>query len=103
MIINLFDLEKKFPKNLTKDIEGYYSSGARDEITLKRNRDVFNNWEILPKFLRDVSKIDTTISILNEKIESPILLAPVAMQQMAHKDGEIATAKAAKPLNVSRL
>tara|TARA_Y100001936_G_C15786566_1_gene514174 strand:+ start:528 stop:731 length:204 start_codon:yes stop_codon:yes gene_type:complete len=60
MIINLFDLEKKFPKNLTKDIEGYYSSGARDEITLKRNRDVFNNWEILPKFLRDVSKIDTT-------------------------------------------
>ena len=99
MIINLFDLEKKFPKNLTKDVEGYYSSGARDEITLKRNRDIFNNWEILPKFLRDVSKIDTTTSILGEKIQSPILLAPVAMQQMAHKDGEIATAKAAKKFN----
>ena len=37
MIINLFDLEKEFPNKLPDAIEGYYSSGARDEVTLKRN------------------------------------------------------------------
>jgi|TARA_B100001093_G_scaffold108944_1_gene101250 hypothetical protein len=37
MIVNLFDLEKKFPGNISEAIAGYYGSGARDEITLKRN------------------------------------------------------------------
>jgi len=99
MIINLFDLESKFSGNLPEDIEGYYSSGARDEITLKRNRSIFNEYEILPKFLRDVSHVDTSISVLDLKIDSPILLAPVAMQQMAHPDGEVGTALAAKKFN----
>ena len=41
MIVNLFDLEQKFTKKLPKVIEGYYSSGARDEVTLKRNRSIY--------------------------------------------------------------
>ena len=99
MIVNLFDLEEKFTKKLPKDIEGYYSSGARDEVTLKRNRTIFNEYELLPKLLRDVSTIDLKTSILGFDIDSPILIAPVAMQQMAHEDGEEATANAAKSFN----
>ena len=99
MIVNLFDLEQKFTKKLPKDIEGYYSSGARDEVTLKRNRSIYNEFELLPRLLRDVSKVDIKTSILGLDIDMPILVAPVAMQQMAHKDGEIATTKAAKNLN----
>ena len=87
MIINLFDLEKKFSLKLPKAIEGYYSSGARDEITLNRNREIFNSYELLPKLLRDVSKINTSINLMGINIDSPILLAPVAMQQMAHDHG----------------
>ena len=99
MIINLFDLEKKFSLKIPKAIDGYYSSGARDEVTLKRNREIFNNYELLPKLLRDVSNISTSTKLMGIDIDSPILLAPVAMQQMAHKDGELATAKAAKSFN----
>lgn len=99
MIVNLFDLEEKFTKKLPKDIEGYYSSGARDEVTLKRNRTIFNEYELLPKLLRDVSSIDLKTSILGLDIDSPILIAPVAMQQMAHEEGESGTAKAAKNSN----
>ena len=99
MIINLFDLEKEFPKKLTVGVEGYYSSGARDEVTLKRNRSIFNEYELLPRVLRDVSIVETNCTILNNKIDTPILIAPVAMQEMAHKDGEIGTAKAAARQN----
>ena len=99
MIVNLFDLEKKFTKKLPKGIEGYYSSGARDEVTLKRNRSIYNEYELLPRLLRDVSEVDIRTSILGLDIDMPILIAPVAMQQMAHKDGETATANAAKTLN----
>ena len=99
MIINLFDLEEKFTKKLPKAIEGYYSSGARDEITLKRNRSIYNEYELLPKLLRDVSEIDLKTSILGLDIDMPILIAPVAMQQMAHEIGEVGTAEAAKTHN----
>ncbi len=99
MIINLFDLEKQFPNKLPKAIEGYYSSGARDEVTLERNRSVFNEYELLPRFLRDVSNVEMSCSILGNKIDMPILIAPVAMQCMAHEEGEVATAKAASTYN----
>tara|TARA_Y100001970_G_scaffold231532_1_gene287829 strand:- start:125 stop:1201 length:1077 start_codon:yes stop_codon:yes gene_type:complete len=99
MIINLFDLESRFTQKLPKAIEGYYSSGARDEVTLKRNRSIFNEYELLPKILRDVSNINLKTSILGIDIDAPILLAPVAMQQMAHEEGEGGTARAAKNFN----
>jgi len=94
-IINLFDLEELFEKNLPSPIAGYYKSGARDEITLKKNREIFNKYELLPKLLRDVSNIDTSVNVLGQNLKNPIILAPVAMQQMAHEDGEIASAKGA--------
>ena len=99
MIINLFDLEKDFPNKLPEGVEGYYSSGARDEVTLKRNRSIFNEYELLPRLLRDVSKIQTSCTILENEIDAPILIAPVAMQEMAHNEGEAGTAKAAATHN----
>ena len=95
-IINLFDLEKLLEKNLPKPIFEYYQSAARDEITLKKNREIFNKYELLPKLLRDVSNINTSVEILGLKLRNPIILGPVAMQQMAHEDGELASAAAAE-------
>ncbi|MDC1315761.1 alpha-hydroxy-acid oxidizing protein [Alphaproteobacteria bacterium] len=99
MIINLFDLEKKFPEKVSEKIADYYGSGARDEITLHRNKSIFSKYELLPKLLRDVSAIDTSCNILGLEIDHPILIAPMAMQSMAHSDGEIATAIASKKSN----
>ncbi len=99
MIINLFDLEKRFPEKISEAITDYYGSGARDGITLERNRSIFNKYELLPKLLRDVSKINTSCNILGLKIDHPILIAPMAMQAMAHPDGETATVLASKKSN----
>ena len=95
-IVNLFDLQKIFEKKMPKAILDYYQSGARDEITLKKNRDIFNNYELLPKLLRNVSDIDTSINILDLQLRNPIILGPIAMQQMAHQKGELASAAAAE-------
>jgi len=42
----------------------------------------------------DVSKIDTSTLVLGQKIAFPVLIAPTAMQKMAHPQGELATIKA---------
>lgn len=40
-----------------------------------------------PRILIDVSKIDMTTTVLGFKISMPIMIAPTAMQKMAHPEG----------------
>ena len=42
-----------------------------------------------PRILIDVSKIDMATTILGFNISMPIMIAPTAMQKMAHPEGKI--------------
>ena len=46
--------------------------------------------------LRDVSSIDTSTTILGQKIDYPVCVAPTGLQKLAHPDGELATARGEK-------
>eukprot|EP00850_Spirogloea_muscicola_P019398 SM000189S04115 [mRNA] locus=s189:174121:176949:- [translate_table: standard] len=48
-----------------------------------------------PRILIDVSVQDIRTEILGHKLSMPIMVAPTAMQRMAHPEGELATARAA--------
>lgn len=41
-----------------------------------------------PRILIDVSKIDMSTTVLGFKISMPIMIAPTAMQKMAHPEGK---------------
>ncbi|XP_033227821.1 hydroxyacid oxidase 1-like isoform X3 [Belonocnema kinseyi] len=90
------DFEKHALKVLTPNVSDFYKSGADDENTLKWNKEVFRKLRILPRMLRDVTKVDITTTILGEKISMPLGIAPTSLHKMAHPDGEVATAKAAE-------
>lgn len=93
--INLAEFERYAKNNLPRNAHDYYASGSNDMITLRENRDAYSRLRILPRILVDVSKINTETTILGDKVASPICIAPTAMQQMAHPEGERATARAA--------
>jgi len=97
--INVAEYERYAKNTLPRNAHDYYASGSNDMITLRENRDAFARLRIIPRALVDVSKIVTETTILGEKVASPILIAPTAMQQMAHPDGEVATVRAAARLN----
>ena len=80
---------------LPKMVYDYYASGAEDQWTLRENREAFSRILFRPRILIDVSKIDMSTTILGFKISMPIMIAPTAMQKMAHPEGEYATARAA--------
>jgi 4-hydroxymandelate oxidase len=73
----------------------YYSTGARDELSLRGNLAAWSAWWFLPRVLEDVSSISLRTTVLGEEIALPLLVAPMAAQRMAHPDGEMATAGAA--------
>ncbi|KAI3860764.1 hypothetical protein MKW92_042954 [Papaver armeniacum] len=98
-ITNVSEYEAIAKEKLPKMIFDYYASGAEDQWTLKENRNAFSRILFRPRILIDVSKIDMTTTILGFKISMPIMIAPTAMQKMAHPEGEYATARAASAAN----
>ncbi|XP_021763873.1 peroxisomal (S)-2-hydroxy-acid oxidase GLO1-like isoform X1 [Chenopodium quinoa] len=94
-ITNVSEYDKLAKERLPKMIYDYYASGAEDEWTLEENRNAFSRILFRPRILIDVSHIDITTTVLGFKIPMPIMIAPSAMQKMAHPEGEFATARAA--------
>jgi 4-hydroxymandelate oxidase len=93
--INLWELEARARELLPQMGYDYYASGANDEITLRENRAAYERITLLPRMLVDVSVRDMSSTVLGEPVSMPILIAPTALQGLAHPEGEIATTKAA--------
>ncbi|CAA0395702.1 unnamed protein product [Arabidopsis thaliana] len=93
-ITNVMEYEKIAKEKLPKMVYDYYASGAEDQWSLQENRNAFSRILFRPRILIDVSKIDVTTTVLGFNISMPIMIAPTAMQKMAHPDGELATARA---------
>jgi isopentenyl diphosphate isomerase/L-lactate dehydrogenase-like FMN-dependent dehydrogenase len=94
-LVNIYDYEAVAKKTLPKEQYDFIAGGATDEITLRRTRAVFESILLKPRVLTDVSRIDTSTSVLGHPIKFPIMLDPAGAHKRAHPDAEIATVKAA--------
>src|SRR5262249_47319819 len=94
--INVFDFEPVMRHNVPPAHFGYMASGVDDEVTLRANREGFLKFQLRPRRLVDVSKVDMSTEILGVKYNSPIIIAPVGGQKAFYSGGEIDVAKAAK-------
>lgn len=97
VVCNLNDFEA-IAKELLDPVDyDYYAAGGEDEITLRRNRESWKQIIIWPRFLIKCSEIDTgaRLDFLGLDVPMPIIVPPMAMQKLAHSDGEIGLARAA--------
>jgi isopentenyl diphosphate isomerase/L-lactate dehydrogenase-like FMN-dependent dehydrogenase len=91
----LRDLEALVEARLDAGPLGYFAGGAGDERTLADNEAAFARHHLLPRVLVDVSDVTTKTTVLGTEIALPVIVAPVALQRMAHPDGEPGMARAA--------
>ncbi len=94
--INVFDFEPAAEKTLPPAHWGYLSTGTDDDGTLRANRDGFDLYQLRPRRLIDVRRIDMSTRLFGERYETPIVIAPTGRNQAFHADGELAVARAAK-------
>lgn len=94
-LVSLDDHEAFARTRLDDPAWAYFSGGAADEGTLRANRSAWDNIHLLPRVLRPLVGGHTRVELLGRTLPHPLLVAPVAHQRMAHRDGEIATAHAA--------
>jgi lactate 2-monooxygenase len=93
--ISFPELEAKAREKLTPEAYAYIACGAGAEETIAENNNAFDRWRIVPRMLRDVSSRDLSIELFGRKLNTPLLVAPIGVQELAHKDADLATAKAA--------
>jgi isopentenyl diphosphate isomerase/L-lactate dehydrogenase-like FMN-dependent dehydrogenase len=100
-LINLFDFEKAALERMPAGARDYYRGGAHDELTLRDNRAAFERWQIHYRVLRDVEHRDLSTELFGHRVDWPVLVAPTACHQLAHPDGELATARAASAVGTA--
>jgi isopentenyl diphosphate isomerase/L-lactate dehydrogenase-like FMN-dependent dehydrogenase len=94
--INVFDFEPVMRQKVPPAHFGYMASGIDDEVTLRANREGFLKFQLRPRRLVDVSKVDMSTDILGTRYSSPIMIAPTGGHKGYNLDGEEGVAKAAK-------
>ena len=94
--VNVFDFEPVAFKNVPHAHFGYMASGVDDEVTLRANRTSFQKFALRPRRMRDVSKIDMSVTMFGSKWRTPIIIAPTGGNKAYDPEGEIAVARAAK-------
>lgn len=92
---SIADLRTKAKKRIPAPVFHYMDGAAEDEVTLGQNRNAFSKYQIVPRVLRDVSKVDTSTSILGQASSLPLVLAPTGMSRLFHYRGEDAVSRAA--------
>ncbi|MGH3071243.1 MAG: alpha-hydroxy acid oxidase [Gaiellaceae bacterium] len=89
------DFERLAEERLDAGAFGYYAGGAGDELALSGNLDAWRRLRLRPRVLVDVSEVSTATTVLGTPVSMPLLVAPTAIQRLAHPDGETGMARAA--------
>ncbi|KAH8774591.1 (S)-2-hydroxy-acid oxidase [Diaporthe sp. PMI_573] len=94
LILSLDDIKAAAAEKLPTVAREFYEAGSADQVTVTENTTAYSKYRLRPRVLVDVSKTDTTTSVLGQKISFPLCVSPAGIQAMAHPDGELATSRA---------
>ena len=88
-------LEERARAMLPASSFAFCATGADDEITALENATAWRRLRLRPHVLRDISKVDTSTSLLGTTVAAPIIVAPMGRHKLFHADGERASARGA--------
>ncbi|WP_405533497.1 alpha-hydroxy-acid oxidizing protein [Streptomyces avidinii] len=97
---DLTTLEAAAREVMSPDAYAYVAGTAGSGATGRAGREAFDRVRLVPRMLRGTRRTDTSVTLFGQRLPVPVLLAPLAAQQVAHPEGETATARAAAAAGV---
>jgi isopentenyl diphosphate isomerase/L-lactate dehydrogenase-like FMN-dependent dehydrogenase len=88
-------LEQQAERAMSKEGFAYIAGGAGLETTMKANRAAFERVRIVPRMLRGPATRELGVELFGRTLPAPLLLAPIGVLEMAHRDADVAVARAA--------
>ena len=94
--LSLNDFQDLARERLEKPLYEYLASGTDDEQTLHENTEAFKRYFLRPRMLRDVTGLDTSITLFGSRLDLPVFISPAGVHRLCDRaDGECASARAA--------
>lgn len=97
-VVAVADYEPLARARMSAAAWAYVDGGSADELTLHDNVAAFRRVRLAGRVLADLAGGHTRVDLFGHAYEHPILLAPVALQKLAHADGELASVLGASAL-----
>ncbi|HEU5043622.1 MAG TPA: alpha-hydroxy-acid oxidizing protein [Nocardioidaceae bacterium] len=93
-------LERVARRRMSRRAWAYVAGSAGQERTARANLEAFARFRIVPRMLRDVAARDLRVDLFGQTLPAPYLLAPIGVLEMAHRDADLAVARAARELGL---
>lgn len=99
-LTSAFDYRLLAKKRLPKQLFDFIDGGAFNEGTMRLNSEDYQRIQLRKRVLRDVSNIDTSVEVLGQSLDMPLILAPIGFAGCFARRGEVQAAKAAERAGV---
>ena len=102
-LLNLHEIVAKARQNLNQNDWDYIVGGVESETTLRRNRMALDAIALRPRVLRDVSKVDASVSRFGRTLRLPVVLAPVGSLESFHPTGAESVVRAVNAFGAAHM
>ena len=94
------DLRQKARRRIPRFAFDLVDGGAETERNMRRNAEAFDEVELVPRYLVDVSGIDTSAQVFGQRFDLPFGQAPIGMLNAFWPDADLTLARLCKRENV---
>ena len=91
--VNLDDLRLLAKRRLPKIAVDFIEGGVDDELCLKRNREAFARYTLLPRYLNDVSTRDQSATLMARSYAHPFGISPMGILGLFRPDADLKLAQ----------
>lgn len=98
--VSYADLEAKARTRLSPEAFAYLAGGAGRESTIEHNRTALDGIKIHPRMLGGVQEVRMQLPWRGHTLPAPLMLAPIGVLELAHRDGDLAEARACAELKI---
>lgn len=97
------DYEALASERLPAPLFAYLSGGSGNDLTARENQQAFLRWRLRPRALQPRKHPDCSCRFGDLTYPTPVMLAPLALQHLAHKRGEVETAHGAEAADTAMM
>lgn len=93
--LSIADLREMAREHLPRGIFEYVARGIDEDRSLAGNSRAFDEIDLVPRVVRDVSASDTSCTLFGQPCAAPVAVSPTGFASLLWLDGEVGSARAA--------
>lgn len=97
--INVHEFEEIAKRKLHRMAYDFIAGGVEDEKTLRANRAAYEHVFLVPRIMRDVTKVEPGVKVFGFEMDSPIVIAPTGGKNLVIANADELVARAASQTN----